>query len=154
VPIKGPKSASITYKVKIKGVDETLKAFRRLPKEANTELRDASREMAGDLAQKIKSAAGREGRQWAILARTVRAKRDRVPVVQAGGLTRLGRNRKPAYKMLFGAEFGATVLHQYRKRTPGNRGYVFFPTAKKQTRNFDKRWNKVAEDIQKRFGED
>lgn len=143
----------LTYRIKLTGLDETLAAFKRLPKEANQRLRLESQQIARKLADAVQRAAAAEGGQWGILARTVKAKKDRVPVVQAGGTTRLGRNRKQAYKLLFGAEFGATFLHQFKPRTPGNVGYVFFPTARREQPEIDAAWNRVAEDIERAFGE-
>lgn len=49
-----------------------------------------------------------------------------IPIVWAGGNARIGRKRKPAYKLVFGAEFGARVLKQYRPWV-GARGYFLFP---------------------------
>lgn len=143
----------ITYKVKITGLKETLAAFQKLPKEANQRLRVETQQLSRKLALEIRRAAAVEGSQWGILARTVKARKDRVPVVQAGGETRLGRNRKPAYKLLFGAEFGATFLHQFKPRTPGNAGFVFFPTATRAQPEMDAAWNRVADDIVRQFGE-
>jgi hypothetical protein len=143
----------ITVTVKIDGLRETLAKFRELPKEANDQLRTESQKLSGDLADVIKANAGSEGRQWGILARTVKARKDRVPVVTAGGAVKLGRNREPAYKLLFGAEFGATYLHQFKPRTPGNEGYVFFKSAKRMQPTIGEAWNRAADDIVTRFGE-
>jgi hypothetical protein len=141
----------ITHTVKIDGLRETLAAFKALPKEANAELRVETLKLSKDLATAVKGAALAEGSQWGLLARTVRARKDRVPVVQAGGVTRLGRNRKPAFKLLFGAEFGAKYLHQFKPRQAD--GYVFFPAADREVPRINAAWNKVADDIQRRFGE-
>lgn len=143
----------ITLNVKIEGVKETLAKFKGLPKEASDQLRTESQHLAGDLADVIKANAGSEGRQWGILASTVKARKDRVPVVTAGGNTKIGRNRKPAYRLLFGAEFGATYLKQFKPRTPGNEGYVFFKSATRMQPTIDEAWNRVADDIVYRFGE-
>lgn len=139
--------------IRIDGVRETLAKFRELPKEASDQLRTESQQLAGDLADAIQANAGAEGRQWGILARTVKARKDRVPSVTAGGSVRVGRNKQPAYKLLFGAEFGATFLPQFKPRTAGNEGYVFFRTAKQKQATIDEAWNRVADDIVYRFGE-
>lgn len=144
----------ITYTVRIDGLRETLAKFRELPKEASKELRTETLKLSKSLASEVKEAARAEGRQWGILARTVKARRDRVPSVEAGGETPLiGRNEKPPFKLLFGAEFGATYLDQFKPRTPGNAGYVFFPTARRMEPEIESGWNKVADDIVRRFGE-
>lgn len=50
-----------------------------------------------------------------------------IPLVWAGGNARIGRKRKPAYKLVYGAEFGARILRQYRAWV-GARGYFLFPS--------------------------
>lgn len=142
----------LTYTVKISGVRETLAAFRALPKDASRDLRDGAQEVSKTLASAIRANAGAEGRQWGILARTVKAMRDRVPNVQAGGSTpRIGRRKVAPWHLLFGAEFGSFYLGQFKGFEP--KGYVFFKTADRMAPYIDGVWNKIADDILARWSE-
>ena len=70
----------------VDGLNEILRAFKRLPKEASAELRKASMEIADRrMAPAWREAAGYAG-PWAdVLAASVKVKRDRVPAVSIGG---------------------------------------------------------------------
>lgn len=142
-------STSLKVNVRISGVHETLAAFRNLPDEANNELRDATLKLAQTLSGQIQQSALSEGRQAALMAPTVKAKRDRVPVVTAGGTKRVGRNKKPAFKLLFGSEFGSR--RKQFKPHRGRQGYWFFPIVEKEASEIAKTWDGVAQDIIARF---
>lgn len=145
---------SITVGVSIKGLRETLNAFNAMPKNANDELRAASQEIAGELAGDISSSASSFSRQSALLAPTVKARKDRVPSVSVGGsaIVRPGRHhgRKPvkAYQVLFGSEFGAWKDWRFPlPRTPGNRGYWLFPTVKRDQKTMADKWLAAADRV-------
>jgi hypothetical protein len=150
------RSKGLTVTVHIDGVRETIRAFDLLPTQASDELRDASQRIAQALEGKIRAAAAAEGGQASILAPTVKARRDRVPAVQAGGVKRIGRRRKPAYKLLFGSEFGASQTGRYSlkqfKPHLGSGSYWFFRTVEDDATQIDEQWNKAADDIIRRFG--
>ena len=116
---------TITVTIRIPGVKEIVRAYKELPEDASKEMREASLKIANVVAVDIRAAA-RTNPQSALMVPTIRAVKDRVPVIQAGGTRRVGRNRVPAYKVLFGSEFGATTLKQYRAFQSG--GYWFFET--------------------------
>lgn len=69
------------------------------------------------------------------------------PTLWMGGSQRIGRKFKPAYKLVYGAEFGARVLKQYRPWV-GARGYFFFPsirdTEPERTRRYSAALSAVA----------
>lgn len=139
----------LTVRIKIDGVRPTLAALGTLPKDAQTEIREASAKLAGTLARSTIAAGTAEGRQAAIVAPTVKVRRDRLPVIEAGGGALIGRNRKPAFKLLFGSEFGATVLKQYKPRAVS---YWFFKTVEDQQTAIGRAWNEAADKIIDRFG--
>lgn len=156
---------ALTVNLSISGLRPTLAAFRELPKDANDELRDRSRELAETLAARITAAAQGDRGQARLLARTVKATRDRVPVVQAGGTRKLGRHRVPAWALLFAAEFGMNARSgwyaaarydgeagrsQYKPHT-GTRGYWFFPTAREFEPEIASEWRQAADAIIRRF---
>lgn len=139
--------------LRIEGARETLRAFKSLPKEADAALRDASQRIAQTLAGRIKTAARSEGRQAALLASTVKARRDRLPAVVAGGVKRVGRNRKPAYKLLFGSEFGSNRLKQFKPHL-GRGSYWFFRTVEDGQSDLSRQWSKAADEVARAFVRD
>lgn len=144
--------SGLTVTVHIDGVRETLAALRKLPKDASNELREAALEISKELAAAATASGRREGAQAALVATTVKARRDRVPVVQAGGTKRLGRNRAPAYKLLFGSEFGADRFEQFKPHV-GRGSYWFFRTVEDQQVEIAERWLQAADEIIAKFSE-
>lgn len=74
----------------VEGLNEVLRAFRNLPKEASADLRTASQRIADrHMAPAWRDAALSGAGPWGqVIADTVKAKRDRVPAVS------IGANRK------------------------------------------------------------
>lgn len=137
--------SGLVVRIRIDGLDETIRAFNQLPKDANRELRAASVDIAKIFAVKVAEAARGHTDQSAILAPTVRPIFDRVPVVQIGGSRKVGRNRVPAYKVLFGAEFGSNSLAQF---PPYNgEGYFFFQEFRQSQDEIGELWFAAADDI-------
>lgn len=71
-----------------------------------------------------------------------------VPIAWIGGNRRIGRKRKPAYKLVYGAEFGARVLRQYRPWV-GARGYFFFPAIRDTEFERTRRYAEVLRKVQR-----
>lgn len=145
------KKTALTITIQQEGVRETLAAFRGLPKEASNEIRDTSKKLATLLATAAAQAGKAEGHQAALVATTVKAARDRVPVVQAGGTKRLGSRKKPAWKLLFGSEFGSNYYTQYPRLHQGNVGVWFFPTVEEKASEIITEWKAAAERIVRAF---
>lgn len=143
--------SDLTIPISIVGLRATLAALRNLPKDADREIRAAALDLAQELALATAAAGRHEGRQAALVAVTVKARKDRVPVVVAGGAKRLGRNRRPAFKLLFGSEFGATRLEQYKPHL-GRGSYWFFRTIEDEQAMISSRWLEAADRIIDRFG--
>ncbi|WP_320067866.1 hypothetical protein [Micromonospora sp. RTGN7] len=154
----------LVVNLRIDGVRQTLAAFALLPRQASDELRSASLRIAQVLAGRVQTAAVAEGGQAAALARTVKARRDRVPSVEAGGTTRIGRHRTPAFRLLFGSEFGMDrrsgwyAGSRYRTSTGrqygrhlGQGSYWFFSTVEYDESRIDREWNDAANEIIRRF---
>lgn len=147
----------ITVKVNITGVRQTLAAFRALPKDASAELRDANQALSNDLAGEIRQAAAGSGRQGPAVAPSVKAVRDRVPTVQAGGRRRAGsqsrrsQGQKPtsASDLVFGSNFGATSLRQFPTRTSPD--HWFFTTVEMNESEFERRWLDAADTVLERW---
>lgn len=147
------RSTALTVNVRIDGAKETLKALNRLPKEANQAVREESLKLAQALAVRAQAAAVSDrAPQSKLIAPTIRARRDRVPVIVAGGTKRVGRNRVPAWKVLFGAEFGSDRFSQFRRAHSGRKGYWFFPLVEKEGPTVAKAWSKAADRIVRAYG--
>lgn len=138
--------------VRIDGARETLKAFNDLPKEANKQLKEKSNELSRSLVQTIRQAAqSDESPQAALFAKTVRAKKDRVPAIVAGGERRVGRNRVPAWQVLFGGEFGSDRFPQFKKSHRGPEGGPIFQTVDREQAAISDAWNEAADAILSTF---
>lgn len=143
---------SFTVAVQIDGMTETLAAFRKLPKEASAQLREDSMKLAETLASSVRVAAGADkSPQAAIVAGTLKVKRDRVPVLVVGGTKRIGRNRVPANRLMFGAEFGSNRYKQFHKRHTGRTGSWFFGTVEREQAEIARQWNESADKIIHQF---
>ncbi len=137
---------TLAITVTVTGARETLAAFRRLPKDASKALRERSLELATTLASRVASAARGDSPQSALMAATVKPRRDRVPVIEAGGSTAVGRHGTPANKILFGSEFGARRLPQFRPHL-GKGSYWMFKTVEANESELAAGWLKAADDI-------
>jgi hypothetical protein len=145
---------TLTMNVRIEGVEAALRAFRKLPKDANNELRDRAKSLAQTLAGKVKAAAASDrSPQAALLVPTVRARRDRVPVIAAGGSKRVGRKKVPAWAVLFGAEFGSNKHQQFQKGHTGRKGSWLFGVADREQATIEREWNAAADEIARRWSE-
>lgn len=162
-----PVRRTLTVTIRIDGVWETLRALKALPPEANDQIRDRSWTLAELLAADARSNAEARGGQAAAVARTVKARRDRVPVVVAGGAARVTRNRAHAYDVLFGSEFGQNARTgwyadiRYRESVGGGRqydphlgrgSYWFFETIEDNQAAIASQWSKAADEIIDAFG--
>lgn len=147
---------AFTVRITAVGLRETLAAFRALPKDASAELRDAAQEISRLVASVAKSSAGDPQSQ--AVAATVRPVRDRVPAVQAGGSQRITSQGIPAYRLLFGSEFGAegrygwyaaskyggSAGRQFSGHT-GTAGRWFFPSVERTNVPAMKAWNDAVD---------
>lgn len=131
--------------VEIIGARELLAAFRKLPKDASDQLREAAGDIAASLVDDIAGAARAEGRQAKLMAPTVKVKRDRVPAIQAGGSKRVGRNKVPAGELLYGSEFGSN-LPQFRPHVAGG-SYWFYSTIEARDSEIYARWLEAVDSI-------
>ena len=97
--------------------DNLKKADAELRKASNVRLREAAKECAGDLAQRLRlTAYGAPAPQTQLVARSIKVKSDRFPVVAIGGSKKVGRAyksrkgrgtvRASAAALLFGVENG------------------------------------------------
>lgn len=143
---------AFTANMHVQGSREMLRAFKKLPAEASRQLREASLELAQDLAGRARTAAASDAApQSKLIAPTIKARRDRAPAVAAGGTKRVGRSKVPAYKVLFGAEFGSNRFAQFGRTHSGRKGYWFFPLVEAEREMIGKAWLKAADQVVRSF---
>ena len=143
----------ISLHIQMTGVRETLAAFRKLPKDATAKLRDANQKIVDQLDDKIQNAARASSKQSALVVPGIKARRDRVPSVQAGGARKVGSNRRPLHKIMFGANFGATFLPQFRPhRGAGEDDYWFYSTVQDNKDQIFKEWADAADKVMREWG--
>jgi hypothetical protein len=150
-----PKTETISEGLQVEGLKETLRAFRTLDKEASVEARDKAQEIANKMAGYIRAAAPGDIRNQN-LASSVRAGRDRVPVVRVGGLAtpRVSGGGGPR-ELVIGMEFGAYPRGpngwRFPPRTPklgkGNAGYWIYPTARARQTEIARLWQESMKQI-------
>ena len=144
---------SLTINIRIDGLREVLAALNKLPKDASAELKVKAKEIATELAKSAKAAGTAEGSQAALVATTVKAMKDRVPVIQTGGSKKLGRNKKPAFKLLFGSEFGSDRYEQFGKPHIGKGSYWFFKTVEDEQATVSAKWLEAADEVIRKFSD-
>ncbi len=132
------------------------RALRKLPKETTARLRDAAQEIAQDIAVKAQSRAKAEGGIAALVAPTIRAGRDRVPLVRMGSSARLpetgsdwehGRDgdRQTIGDVMWGAEFGAIRWTQFKpwRGNDTGAGYFLWPTVRGESDAIGERYSEA-----------
>lgn len=135
-------------------VEGAQAALRRLPRELQGEVRQASRDIASDIASEAERTARAQGGIAAMVAPSIKALTDRYPTIQMGGEGRLptsgdGWSRRRAGRaqrvgaLWAGAEFGGgpprtpqLASHPHR----GTRGYFLYPTVRDRQDEALGRW--------------
>ena len=125
--------------VEIEGIFETLAATKELERglriETNGKIRAAAKTAATVLAAQLARAASGSGVPVAPrVARSIRVKSDRIPVVSIGGGARVGRNGGSAGALVWGSEQGPKggVNHF---AVPPSSGYWIAPTVEEFSRS-------------------
>jgi len=174
-------SGKVTVRMNDRDVQGILRAFSKMDKQANKDLRDLSREIATDLVGEFRNAA--RGTRWypqqaSFVAQSAKVARDRTPAVTLGGsrqFTTSDGRRVAAGSILFLSEFGSPELKQRQRfrnekqrrnyklgglqgppRSPregrGNRGWWLFPRLKRLQPNILRRWIEGAQKVADTWG--
>jgi len=126
------------------------KALTKLPKEAASELRGASKDIASHVADKAAGRARGMGGPAALVAPSIRATRDRVPVVKMGGSARLrpGSATQTVGNLIWGAEFGGQARPRTMQFLPhkGTVGYFLWPTVRDDSDYIQERYSSALLD--------
>lgn len=120
-------------------VRRILRAFTTLEIDARREVPNNIDQLNRVMAAAVARAARASSRQSALLAPTVGITGDTVTV---GGYRPVGSRHAPAYKILYGAEFGSKRYHQFRVRRTA--GYWFTPTVNAQRTRVAASWIHVV----------
>jgi hypothetical protein len=139
---------TIGQTARIEGLNETLRAFKKLDKDASAAAKAEAQKIADILAARIRARAPSDKR-YQNLAVSVKSGKDRVPVIRIGGrqTPRVSGGAGPA-QLVIGMEFGADQAGpngwRFPPRTPkqgrGNAGYWIYPTAKANQQEIIKLW--------------
>lgn len=140
----------------LRGIKGLNKMLNDLPKEVQARIRDESVAIAGDVATEARGRASSGGvaRVARYVAPTIRATRDRVPVVRMGGSASLpsrdGRprtgSRQTVSAVMWGAEFGSVEHRQFMPwgGSSDSAGYFLWPSIRLD--EAVERWADAVED--------
>lgn len=143
----------------VDGLNETLKAFRGIDKEADKAIRTEVKKIADMFAREISAAGRSRSKRDAFVAESLRGTRERTPVIKIGLARRMPVSRPGpgprASDLMFGMEFGARQNGpngwRFPPRTPrlgrGNEGYWIYPTARKQHTRAVDMWAAALEKV-------
>jgi hypothetical protein len=165
-------TTSISGGAVVAGLNETLRAFRGLDKDAQKAVRDEVQKVANLLAREVAAAGSGRTKRDAWVAGTVRGTRERTPVIKIGSAKRMpvskGGQGPRASDLMFGMEFGSsggTDNETYRGGRPGwrfpdetppkkrgNVGTWIFPTVAQQQPRVVSLWADALETAARRWG--
>lgn len=142
---------AVDLRVTVRGDREVMAALRRLPPDANDELREGAGRLAQVLARTARGFAS-SNPQARRAASTVRVVRDRFPSITAG-----------PHKLLMGSEFGAKARFGWyakprfwdsegRQFRPVAPSYWFYLAHDRREAEIAETWNDVADRIIRRYG--
>jgi hypothetical protein len=140
---------------RIEDLPGILKRLNALPKTAQAEIRTAAQAIADEEAERIRAAASGSGGQAAAIAPFIKARRDRVPAIAAGGSAKAkvagGATRG---EIFFGAEFGGQARPTTQQFRPhkGREGYFFYPTLRADSERMVERWLGVVRAVEREWG--
>jgi hypothetical protein len=138
----------VPISTQVEGVEQTIKAFNRLDKDAKKDARQSVLKVSERLASKLRASAP-AGIRYQNLAASIRTKADRAPKVDIGRLANPkvsggGGPRELIIGMEFGADQSGPNAWRFPPRTPrqgrGNAGYWIYPTAKRNQSEIVKLW--------------
>lgn len=135
---------------RVDGLDEALRALRRMDKEGQAELRAEVQKMAGRHAEAL-AAVGRAHPDPRVrhVASTVRAKKDRLPTILVGSAKRAPiRGRARAVDLVYGTEFGAGQSSWWR--FPRTQAWIF-PTLSARHRQVVREWEDVVDRVARKW---
>lgn len=133
---------------RIEGLNPLLRTFRNFDKSLSKELRVRAKAIAEPIAEDARARA--RSPQERMVAPSIRAVSDRIPVIKAGGGKRLASNtprrvRPQAGAVFFGADFGARTNPRFPRKKDGGR--LLFPAVKDNRTNIAKQYLDAVDDV-------
>jgi hypothetical protein len=143
-------SEQVNIQIKPSDLRALLNTFKKMGQAANKDLRDASYDIARDVANDLKASAagsnsiGGNSFQAQAVAQGIVPRRDRLAIIKISGKRQVASGGASVEDLLWGAEFGSNRYKQFPARSPregrGNRGYFIFPTLKRLQPKIRKDW--------------
>lgn len=136
----------------VDGLDGVLRALRAMDKEGQRELRAEVQKITDRHARALqRAAASHRDPRVRGLAPSIRAAKDRVPVINVGGARRVPVSGTPrAGDVLFGTEFGANPSGRNAWRFPSHDAWLY-PTLEGRHRQLVKEWERAVADVADRW---
>lgn len=128
-------------------------AFKTMDENSKTALKTEVASITGWVASDMVAAANRTTKpiQSAAIARSVRAKKDRLPSIQLGGTIAKLSNGTPVGLILKGNEFGSNTYKQFPNwsgSSPtgrGSAGWWIYPTLRRSQPKLTRQWKEAIE---------
>lgn len=147
--------ATKSFDVEIDGLNELLRDFRALPKEASAELRLASQRIASShMVPAWKAAAENAGPWGDRISATVKARRDRLPSVVIGAQRPRFTNGATPNMVRYPSDKGVTSSASPGADAAFKNGLNWMRFARSYVPGAIKEWGQAVEDICKRFNSD
>lgn len=138
----------VSVDVDIRGA---LRALRGISKDAPKELREASVRIVDKEIPKIRGAAAERGRQAAAAARSLRARRDRIPAIAVGGRKRVTSTKNGyAGSIYFGSEHGSSRYKQFPPHR-GSSSYWFWDTLGNDSADMMREWGEAYDEVARQW---
>jgi hypothetical protein len=142
----------------VDGLNDTLRALRSLPKEANSELRVEVQKLTQKHANAlIGAASSHPDSRVRGVAPTIRASKDRVPTVKIGGARRVPVSRpgQPprAGDVVYGTEFGAEPGPNAWRFPEKSRSIWLFRTLRGRQAEVVADWNAAVDKVARKWAD-
>jgi hypothetical protein len=133
--------------IRVEGLNETLRAFRRMPADASKAIRVQSYEIAQHVARD--ASGGFVTAQARPLIDAIKPQNDRVPTIAFGGNASSGLSGGAKLGDLIGANFGSIRYKQFPpKRRPD---YYIYAAIQRDGHYIIETWTKAVDDIARDF---
>lgn len=130
--------------VTVKGLRETRRKIRGLPDDLRADVRSSNNRIAAAVGDEARTRFTALGRQGPLVGASLRSRTGDTPTIVLGGTRRVGANKKPVFKLMYGTEFGANYLKQFHAPHTGTVGRALFPTIRARAGYMVAEWNRAV----------
>src|ERR1700753_3111291 len=99
--------------VTLKGLRETRRKLRDIPKDSQDGVRAANNRIASVVADAARRRVVALGHQGPAVGASLKVGTGLTPSITLGGSRRVGSRRAPVYKLMYGTEFGSNSYPQF-----------------------------------------